>query len=84
MLLKDYLNEYNIAYKDFAKLIETSPNYLYQLVNGHKNCSKKMARRLELVTGGRVTRMEALYPEDYIQETESGKQMRLSTCPRLD
>lgn len=82
MLLKDFLDKEQIMYQDFAKDLGVSRVYFYHLLSGHRKVSKKMAVKIELLTKGKVTRMEALYPEDFVEKTESGEQLRFSNLPK--
>lgn len=53
--------------KDFARIAKeagTSEAYLYQLAYGYSRASPDMAKRLELATGGRTTRIE-MRPDIY-------------------
>jgi len=84
MLLKDYIKSNGIRIKDFADSLGTSYNYATQVINGHKRVGVEWAKKIERVTGGKVSRMEALYPEDFVEHSEMGDQMRLSNCPKVD
>lgn len=46
------------AKKAFAEKLETSPAYLSQVANGHRNGSPAFAIAIERETGGAVTRAE--------------------------
>jgi len=65
MLLKDYLKRYKIKTREFAKLLNMTPNYASQLINGHRKITRKNAKLIEEVTDGKVSRLECLYPEEY-------------------
>jgi len=82
MLLRDFLDKEQIMYQDFAKDLGVSRVYFYHLLSGHRKVSKKMAVKIELLTKGRVTRMEALYPEDFVEKQAGGDQMRFSNLPK--
>ena len=62
MNLRDYLKNKNR--KDFAELIGTTKNYLNLLACGQRRPSPELALRIEQATGGAVTRMELLYPQE--------------------
>ena len=83
MLLKDYLDLRGIEYQEFAKALGTSRTYLYHVFSGRKKLNLKRAREVEILTKGMVTRLEALYPEDFEEETAAGKQLRMSIAPKL-
>ena len=82
MLLRDFLDKHEIMYQDFAKDLGVSRVYFYHLLSGRRKVSKKMARKIEELTKGHVSRMEALYPEDFIEKENGGEQMRFKTIPK--
>jgi len=47
-----------------AKKADTKVSYLIQIRNGHRRPSPELAERIEEATGGLVTRMELLYPQN--------------------
>jgi len=47
-----------------AKNLGIHQVYLSSVFNGHRRPSPDLARRIEQATGGQVTRMELLYPEE--------------------
>lgn len=65
MLLKEYIKSNGIKIQDFANSLNTSYNYAAQVINGHKRVGPQWAKKIEAITGGKVTRMEMLYPEDF-------------------
>lgn len=71
-------------YQDFAKDLEISREYFYHILSGHRKVSKKMAVKIQELTKGHVSRMEALYPEEFVDQTEKGEQMRFNTMPKND
>lgn len=78
MLLKDWLKKKNISAASFAKALDLSPPVIYKLLNGDGKHARGTAILIEAATKGEVTRGEAIYPEDYIDE--NGK---YSPVPRI-
>ena len=64
MNLKEYLEKNSINRKCFAVTVGVSSGQIDQLCFGRKP-SPKLARRIELATGGAVSRMEQLYPDEH-------------------
>ena len=81
MLLREFLDKEQIMYQDFAKDLGVSRVYFYHLLSGHRKVSKKMAVKIEDLTRGRVSRMEALYPEDFVKKTEEDGNESLNKTP---
>lgn len=55
MTLKDYLTDKGRGSTlRLAEKLKTSDGYLYDIANGKRNCSVKMAKRIEGATGGLV------------------------------
>ena len=63
MSLKEYLKKTSISRKNFSELINVSVGQVDQLCYGRRP-SPELARRIELATGGAVSRMEQLYPDE--------------------
>lgn len=80
MILRDYLASNKIKLKDFAVTIGTSTKYLSAVLNGRRGLGKEWAKKIEGITGGKCSRMELLYPEEYTEtDDKGGKQMKF--CP---
>jgi len=62
MDLKEYLEENNIKYTDFAKQLNTSPRTLWNVINLGK-CTDKMAKAITKLTQGQVTKKD-IKPKD--------------------
>lgn len=54
--------------KDFAEKVGISRGYLQHLLSGIKSPSVKLAKKIEEATGGKVTKEELLFPEEYPEE----------------
>ncbi len=54
--------------KDFAKEIGISRGHLQEIVSGKRRPSIKLAKKIEELTEGKVTKEEMLFPEDFQQE----------------
>jgi len=65
MLLKEWLFKTQITQVEFARKIGISRQFLVYLLNGSRHPSPKLAKRIEEATGGKVTVLELLFPEDY-------------------
>jgi DNA-binding transcriptional regulator YdaS (Cro superfamily) len=63
MKISEYLNQENLTQVAFSRSAGISPIYLNAIVRGRRTPSKAVALRIEEATGGAVTRMELLYPE---------------------
>lgn len=61
---KIMLNAKTINQKRLALAIGTHPVYLNAILRGRRRPSPDLALRIEEATGGAVTRMELLYPEE--------------------
>ena len=82
MLLKDYVKQKKIDVKELARLVNTSRTYMYHVFNGRRKLNLERARQIEVITQGMVSRIEALYPEDFEEDTACGKQLLMSITPR--
>jgi len=69
MLLKDFLEENGIRHNWFAKKLGISPSYLSEIVNLKKVPNPKLAKKIEELTKGKVSRLEVLYPEDHLKKS---------------
>jgi len=47
-----------------AELAGTTDAYLQQLAGGHRKPSRKLAKKLEEVTDGKLNKMDLLFPRD--------------------
>jgi len=65
MKLDEYLFRKKISKKDFADQLGISRGHLQHILSGSKNPSIKLARQIEEITKGKVTKEEILFPEEY-------------------
>jgi transcriptional regulator with XRE-family HTH domain len=63
--LDEYLFKTKTTKKDFAEKVGISRGYLQHILSGLKNPSVKLAKQIEEVTGGKVSKEELLFPEEY-------------------
>ena len=75
MLIKDFLDEKKIAYQDFAEYIGVKRNYFYNMISGRKVFSLELAKKIEEVTKGSVSRLEVLYHTEYVNEDVKNKNL---------
>lgn len=68
MKLDEYLFRMKTTKKDFAEKVGISRGYLQHLLSGIKSPSVKLAKKIEEATGGKVTKEELLFPEEYPEE----------------
>lgn len=61
MSLRDYLHFNKLKASEFARMLDVTPTYLRLIKNNHFVPSKKLAAKIELITGGQVT-FEELRP----------------------
>lgn len=64
MNLRQYLKKKNLKIKSFCDENDLQKQYGYirHIINGRKRPSPDMALRIEKATGGKVDRLELLYP----------------------
>jgi len=65
MSLDEYLWRNKISRTDFAKLLGVSRSHLQQILSGNRNASIKLAKKIEEVTQGKVSKEEMLFPEEF-------------------
>lgn len=82
MLLRDFLDKEGIMYQDFANDLGISRVYFYNILSGRRKVSKRLAKKIEELSKGRVSRIEALYPEDFEETDTKGTQMRFNNMPK--
>ena len=64
MKLKKYLSQCSIKKSHFADLIGVSPAFITYILQGKKRPSPEVAKKIEEVTHGTVSRIELLYPKE--------------------
>jgi transcriptional regulator with XRE-family HTH domain len=63
MDLDEYLFRKNISQTDFAEQLDISRNHLGEILRGRRSPSVKLAKKIEELTKGEVTREEAMFPK---------------------
>lgn len=72
MLLKDFLNDRRIHIGKFADAAGIPRPRMYKISCGEISITKADAVRVEIATKGKVSRQEALWPEDFAEKNEDG------------
>jgi len=70
MKLIDYLKKNKITQQQFSKTVNVHKIYINKIINGDRHPGRKLAARIEKATGGKVSRMELLYPEESLKGAE--------------
>ena len=63
MKLSEYLKTKNLTHEKFADLVGVKRPFITNIVNGKRNPSIHLARRIEEVTDGKVPLKDLLHPE---------------------
>jgi len=63
--LDEYLFKTKTSKKDFAEKLGISRGHLQHILSGIKNPSVKLAKKIEELTEGKVSKEEVLFPEDF-------------------
>jgi len=66
-ILKKFLKDQMINQNSFSKQIRISQAYLSLILNGYRNPSPDLALRIEEATGGKVNRLDLLYPKEEVK-----------------
>ena len=64
MNLRQYIEQNRLQVKAFAEKVDISRQHLHELMNGLP-CGRVLARKIAVVTDGKVTRLELLYPNNH-------------------
>jgi len=64
MRLDIYLKTNGISQRDLAEKVKITATHMNLIANRRCTPSKKVAKVIEEMTNGEVTRMELLYPEE--------------------
>ena len=79
MILRHYIEKEGIRKSELARVMGVSRSSIHRCMGGENRVGPKFALKIEAITNGVVSRSEAIYPEDYIDIDENGKeQLRLS------
>ena len=68
MNFREYLFKKRITQVDFAKRLGISRGHLGQILHRTKHPSRKLAKKIEEETEGKVTALELLFPENFKEE----------------
>jgi transcriptional regulator with XRE-family HTH domain len=63
MDLDEYLFRKRISQTEFAHALGISRNHLGEILRGRRNPSIKLAKKIEELTNGEVSKEEALFPK---------------------
>jgi transcriptional regulator with XRE-family HTH domain len=63
-LLKNWLHVRGISQKEFAKMIGVAPSTVYRVLACKTRPKLEVAKRIEILTNGEVSRWSVLYPLD--------------------
>ena len=64
MNLKDWQLNEKISNSQLARLLEIHPSYVTHLKAGRRNWSPKLAEAVEILSEGKVNRLDLLYPHN--------------------
>jgi transcriptional regulator with XRE-family HTH domain len=67
---REYLFKKRITQIEFAKRLGISRGHLGQILHGTKHPSRKLAKKIEEETEGKVTAVELLFPEQSAKEED--------------
>jgi len=81
MNLKDWQLNEKISNSQLARLLEIHPSYVTHLKAGRRNWSPKLAEAVEILSGGKVNRLELLYPNS--NNTKKFKSNNITIFSRL-
>ncbi len=66
MILREYITKNSIKIEEFGAMVGIkNRSRVSQLIGGFRLIPLELAKKIELVTEGAVTRLELLYPEEY-------------------
>ena len=63
MRLSEYLKNTSLTQEKFANLVGVTRTFITNILNGKRNPSIQLARRIEEVTDGQVPLKDLLHPE---------------------
>ena len=64
-LLKNWLENKGISQKEFAAMIGVAPSTIYRVITGKTRPKLDVARKIETLTNGEVSRWSVLYPIEF-------------------
>lgn len=62
MNLKEYLIRADMTPRDFAKIIEYTPQYVYDILSGRRKANRRLAAVISRATQGKVSIEEVMSP----------------------
>lgn len=83
MILQDWIKKEGTNRFRLAQRMNCSHQTVYNIFNGRKKISQKMAVRIEEMTKGEVSRAEAMWPEQYIEKLEDGSEQMIMPLQRV-
>ena len=83
MRLKDWLKSNKMSMKLFAKKLNLSYPYIYKYIKGSRRISHDTAIKIEQITGGDISREEALWPEQFNEDYVFNKNFYKSDQRRI-
>jgi transcriptional regulator with XRE-family HTH domain len=63
-LLKNWLDSKGISQKEFACMVGVAPSTVYRVINCKTRPKLEIARKIENLTNGEVSRWSMLYPKE--------------------
>ncbi len=82
MLLRDWLKKNNVKAYKFAAEIGIAAATLYRSMGGKQRLSARYGVRIEEVTNGEVSRLEAIWPEEYSKTTSTSTSDKIIEMPK--
>lgn len=81
MLVRDYLKRYRVTQPEFARLLGISLTHVSRLAIGTR-ASPELALKIETITRGEVSVIEAMYPKDpdFVERAKARRIRWWSSC----
>lgn len=73
MILKEWLEKNEMTVYRFCKNIKCSPSIIYHYFSGRNRLSPKTAEKVEKLTNGEVSLLEAIYPEKFQKKEDENE-----------
>lgn len=64
-LLRKWLDNRGISQREFADMIGVAPSTVYRVMTGKTRPKLDVAKRIEILTKGEVSRWSVLYPMEF-------------------
>jgi len=81
MNLEHWQQQRDLSDSALAKLLEVHPSLISHIKAGRRNWSPKLAEAVEILSGGKVNRLELLYPNS--NNTKKFKSNNITIFSRL-